>query len=424
ELIVHLTPGVKFGVYADNLRIKQILNNLVSNAIKFTEEGEVVLKLSIENANYMFCIQDSGIGLPEDALESIFEKFTQADMSTTRRFGGTGLGLAISRELTLLMGGSIKAENICGGAQFTVSLPLQARQLKEEEPAHAVDLEGSRILVVDDNDCNLLVLGEHLRNRGCQITTVDRPCKALEALATAHKKETPFDAAVIDFQMPEMSGMDLAGCIRQQQEYSGLRMLLLSSVNSGLISDDIRQRGFDAYLLKPTNISHLNLALSLALSPAKNPDELITKGTITQRRKYIDWSTADGQEDKAKILVVEDNVVNQMVARASLERLNCHVFIASCGQDALDNLERQSFDLVFMDMQMPDMSGPEVTRLIRASDNQQWKNLPIVAMTANVGKKDRQLCDDSGMNDFIGKPFTPEQLKQCINQWIGKMDVN
>jgi PAS domain S-box-containing protein len=394
------------GIVGDAARLRQVLLNLLSNAVKFTEQGEVIVQLDAEpvgpsSYRLEFAVRDTGIGIPAERMDRLFESFEQVDASTTRRYGGTGLGLAISSRLVDLMGGTIRVESERGkGSTFHISLTADAAEvparvaLEEALP----QLAGKRILVVDDNATNREIVSRQARSWRMEPVAVERPSEALALIAAG---ET-FDVGVLDLMMPDMDGITLAEGIRRHRSRHELPLLLLTSL--GRLPHARSTGAFDAQLPKPLKASQLyNALVRLLAGRAEEPE------------------AADGDSQRPavrsslRILLAEDNVVNQKVALRLLERLGYDADVASTGLEALEALERRRYDLVLMDVQMPELDGLDASRRIR----ERWpaETRPrIVAMTANAMPEDREACFAAGMDDYLAKPIRPDELAEALSR--------
>ncbi len=394
------------GIVGDEARLRQVLLNLLSNAVKFTEQGEVVVLVDAEETeagSYRvdLAVRDTGIGIPPDRMNLLFTSFSQVDASTTRRFGGTGLGLAISKRLVELMGGTISVESEQRkGSTFRISLPAAAADVPtkiafEDGVPHLAD---KRILIVDDNATNREIVTRHARSWGMEPVAVELPAAALELIA----KGEPFDVAVLDMMMPEMDGVALAGAIREHRSESDLPLLLLTSL--GRLPQGQSSDAFTAQLSKPFKASQLYNTLV----------QLLTAGGVGEAEVE---TVADGKQASSalRILLAEDNAMNQKVALRLLERLGYRADIAANGLEAIEALERQPYDVVLMDVQMPELDGLDATRRIY----ERWpaETRPhIVAMTANALPEDREACFAAGMNDYVAKPIRAEELAAALKR--------
>ncbi|MCB2146882.1 MAG: response regulator [Deltaproteobacteria bacterium] len=426
ELTSFIHPDVPSWICGDPGRIRQILINLTGNGIKFTERGAVAVRVNLEKTNadaveLLIEVQDNGPGIPADRMNRLFQSFSQVDASTTRKHGGTGLGLAISKQLTELMGGSIGVESQPNrGARFWFTLVLEKRPAPEGVHRAPPDmLQGKRVLVVDDNPTNRELFGAYLNTWGCRFDTASSSETGLEKLRDA-AADDPFDAALVDFMMPGTAGDRLGQMIKQDPVIEHTALIMLTS--RGLRGDSQRMKeiGFAGYLLKPVKRQHLFecLVQVLARSPQTasglhSPEPMVTRHTIDEAR-----------HKERRLLVVEDNLVNQKVAMLLLEKMGYRVDVAANGRDAVDALKQVRYDLVLMDQQMPEMDGLEATRVIRASAEVTNRRVPIIAMTANALKGDRERCLKAGMDDYLSKPVKPAQLKNKLDQWLVAGQVN
>ncbi|MCP4409814.1 MAG: response regulator [Gammaproteobacteria bacterium] len=394
-------------------RIRQILTNLVGNAFKFTEKGDITVRYELEDdakgqSQLRFSITDTGIGLAPEQQKALFDRFTQADGSTTREYGGTGLGLAISKQLVELMGGKIGVESKAGeGSRFWFTLVLAKAEPSAPLPK-SNDLKGERILVVDDN-----VTNRELLNQLLDIWQVDHgmasdASTALHMLEMAVTEKNPYSIALIDMQMPEMDGAQLGAHMNKDPDLAATKKLLLTSRGRRGDARKMQSAGFVAYLCKPVNQSELYNALLQVANVGGQSDRLITRYVANELPQF-----------NGRVLVVEDNITNQAVARGMLERFGLAIDMAGHGQDALDALKHAYYDLVFMDCQMPVMDGWEATHRIRSKTSGiNDKTIPIIAMTANAMKEDREKCIETGMNDFIAKPVDPKILCEALKRWL------
>ncbi|HZP58720.1 MAG TPA: response regulator [Opitutaceae bacterium] len=428
ELVMEIDPAIPRYVRGDPVRLRQIMLNLVGNAVKFTPKGEVVVRVApvgavAERVGLRFEVSDSGIGIPPEVQAGLFKPFVQADSSTTRKYGGTGLGLAICKRLVELMAGQIGVTSKPGHGStfwFTVELERTSEAPPESELAVASSpLNGRRILVVDDNATNRKLMAHLLTAWKSTHGSVDSGAAALAELRRAAAAGAPYELAVLDYHMPEMDGLDLAAAIRGDKTLDPLHLVLLTSRGERLSSDEMQKHGFAACELKPVHPEKLRLKLGRVLnhrSPAARPE---TGATAMAGRP--------GREGSA-ILVAEDNAVNQKVALLQLRTLGFEADVAANGREALEALRRHRYSLVLMDEQMPEMDGIEATRRIRqaqaAGDPNFPPNLSIVAMTANAMAGDREACLAAGMNDYLAKPLKLEALRKVLATYLPALSTN
>jgi PAS domain S-box-containing protein len=415
ELASHIEPAVPSVVRGDPMRLRQVLTNLVGNAIKFTESGEVIVSVGVAAGSpaqgaerIRFEVRDSGIGMRPEALEKLFTVFMQADQSMSRRYGGTGLGLAISKQLVELMGGSISAESRFGeGSTFRFEVALARGDAAAiAAPLEATRLRGCRVILVEDNPTNRSILEAQLRGFGMDVATADNGATALELMRAAARAGTPFDAAVVDMKMPIMDGLTLATEMRRDPQLIDVRMVMLTSLGSGSEARLAYDSGVEVYLTKPVRQAELIDALGRVLQrEVPDPPAILT--------------AAPGR--RARVLVVEDNAVNQEVARAMLTELGCTVRLAADGREALAALRDERFQLVFMDCQMPEMDGFEAVRRFRASAASGYAtpaSAPVVALTANALAGDAERCIEAGFTDYLAKPVRRDQLDAALSRWV------
>ncbi len=404
-------------VGGDPGRLRQVLTNLVGNAVKFTESGEVVVHSTLveetdRDALIRFAVTDTGIGIAADARERLFQSFSQADSSTTRRYGGTGLGLAISKRLVELMGGTIGVESTPGNGStfwFTVRLakrpvPATARRVDVTE------LRRLRVLGVDDNATNRALLVAQLSAWEMHVDCVASGARALECLQMAHRDGRPYDLAILDHQMAEMDGMALARAIRSDPLLASLRLVLLTSVSSRGSAGEAERAGFSAFLLKPIRQSQLYDCITTVMGTAteRSPARLITRHTLEEAQA----------QSRARVLVAEDNSVNRKVALRMLEKLGCRVDLAVNGREAVEASARVPYECIFMDCQMPEVDGYEATAMIRQREGQTRIRVPIIAMTANAMQGDREQCLAAGMDDYVSKPVEAKELATTLQKWL------
>ncbi len=417
ELLVDLASDLPNALQGDPARLRQIMMNLVGNAIKFTERGEVVIRLRLlaqdaATARLRVAVTDTGIGIAPAAQGQIFESFTQADGSTTRRYGGTGLGLAISRRLVRLMGGDMGVESAPGaGSTFWFTLALaRAEAVSRPSGLPRPDLRNVRVLVVDDNATNREILHHPLHAWGMHETSVASGAEALATLRQAAQTGAAYELAILDWHMPGMDGLELARQIRADPILNALRVLMLTSSGPSDGGPQAVAAGIDRYLPKPVRQAELHDALCRLARPVAPMIDPAT-GRFLPPGETLRF---DG-----RVLVAEDNPVNQQVARAMLENLGCQVELVNDGGDALDALAREPFDLVLMDCQMPVLDGWAATTTWRERECAAGSpRVPIIALTADVIKGVRERCQAAGMDDYLSKPFEQAQLAAILERWL------
>jgi CheY-like chemotaxis protein len=406
-------PDVPEAVVGDPGRLRQILVNLVGNAIKFTAQGEVVVQVDMTAHTDDDCwvhvaIRDTGIGILPEKQRAILEPFTQADGSTTRRYGGTGLGLTIAQQLVTLMAGRLWLESTPGQGStfhFMVRLGVQGPATLSPEPHPSVDCHDLPVLVVDDHATNRTILHEMLTRLRLRPTGVDGGEAALAALEHAYAAGAPFPLVLLDAQMPGLDGFTLAARLGQQAQLASAVIMMLTS--AGLRSDAARCRalGIAAYLTKPVTEPELWQAIQTALGHRR--DTTVSPSVVTRVLLHE-------HHRRRRILLAEDNAVNQRVATRLLEKQGHSVMAVGTGQEALEALAQQRFDLVLMDVQMPQMDGLEATTIIRRQEQQSSLHLPIIAMTAHAMQGDRERCLAVGMDDYVVKPMHAADLYAAI----------
>ncbi len=418
ELVCYIPPEIPDALAGDPARLRQVAVNLIGNAVKFTEQGEVVIKVTKESQTdrdvcLHFMITDTGMGIPEEKQRTIFEAFAQADGSMTRKYGGTGLGLTISARLVERMGGHVWVESKVGEGStfhFTVTLGLQREPVRGPLAKETVDLCDLPVLVVDDNATNRFILQAMLRHWQMRPTVVDGSRAAMCALEQAKDGGRCFPLILLDAQMPEMDGFALAECIKDNPGLAGATIMMLTSAGQRGDAARCRDLGISAYLIKPIRQSELLEAILVALTKASAKQThpvLVTRYSLREHRPRLE------------ILLAEDNAVNQALAVRLLEKRGHSVTVATDGREALAALEKQTFQLILMDVQMPGMDGLEATAAIRAREKLTGKRLPIVAMTAHAMKGDEERCLTAGMDAYIAKPIRAAELFRVIEGLVG-----
>jgi PAS domain S-box-containing protein len=424
ELAVLMPPEVPRYLRGDASRLRQILNNLVSNAIKFTHQGEVVIQAEVlqETATHVhlrLSVRDTGIGIPAAAQSKLFQPFSQVDASTTRKYGGTGLGLAICKQLTELMGGTISLQSQEGqGSTFSVELTLErqpyVQQLAQPSARVPVDLQGKRLLVVDDNATNRKILRCQATAWGMVVEEAENAYQAMDKLRQAVREGRHFPLVVLDMQMPEVDGETLGRWIKADPQLAETQLVMMTSLGLGEHSRRAAEIGFAAYLVKPVKQSRLQEALAMALGKSSGlSTSLLGIGPPLSQTTPM----ADRPQQSLRILLAEDNPVNQKVALRQLESLGYKADVVANGQEVLDLLQQVRYDLILMDCQMPVMDGYEATRRLRQQERRSGHRTVVIAITANAMQEDRERCLQAGMDDYLSKPVLKEDLQRLLNHW-------
>lgn len=425
ELAVKIDPSLPTVVSGDPIRFRQVLNNLVSNAVKFTEEGEVIIAarqsaVSGDQMKLLIEVSDTGIGISENRLDNIFETFTQGDSSTTRKYGGTGLGLSISRKLARMMGGDVFVHSELGkGATFSVELEVGIVSSETEtEMLSLEELSGCRVLIVDDNLTNRQILDEVCRHWGLLPTTCDDGVKAIARMERAIADGAPFQLLLLDQQMPGLSGTDIASLVHSRSQLRDTRMIILTSAITQEERERGRQMGIGRFLTKPIKQNDLREAVLDVFGLSLGQQKLLKTGSS---RAPIPMPRGD-EMPRLRILLAEDNLINQEVALQRLTKLGHEVTVANDGQEAVDTFQTLEFDLVLMDVQMPKMDGLEATRRIRDIEANLNRRTPIIAMTARAMRGDEQVCLDAGMDGYLTKPFRAAKMREVLVQVLDRME--
>ncbi len=417
EFVCAAAPEVPALLQGDPGRLRQILINLAGNAIKFTEQGEIAVRATAasetdETVVIRFSVRDTGIGIPAEKQERLFESFTQLDSSANRRYGGTGLGLAISRQLADLMGGDIGVNSEAGsGSEFWFTARFAKQGDISQEAGPPARIGGARILVVDDNATNREVLKTRLESWGARTAEAGDGPEALQVLYRSMEQGDPFDAAILDMQMPGMDGALLGKTIKNDELLKGVRLVMMTSQGRRGDAGEMAAIGFAAYLTKPLKESELFDSLAAVLagqSALKKAPSIITRHSVRELRR-----------EQIRILLAEDNIVNQQVALGILKNLGLHGEVAADGAEVLKALQANTYDIILMDIQMPKMDGIQTTRAIREGRaGETAKAVHIIAMTAHAMQGDREMCMEAGMNDYISKPVEPLALADALNRWL------
>jgi two-component system, sensor histidine kinase and response regulator len=423
ELVVELEPDVPRVLHGDSLRLEQILLNFANNAVKFTEHGEVGLSVSVlerteAEALLQFRVRDTGIGLTQEQMDRLFQSFSQADMSTTRRYGGTGLGLAISKKLAELMGGSVGVESRQGqGSTFWFTARVGIRSQTARKLVPQPDVRGCRALVVDDSFYARAAIVDMLQEMTFEVSEASSGTEAVDAVRKAAIEERPFDIVYLDWRMPGLDGLETAERIMALGLELPPLLMMVSAYGREELLREAEKIGIETVLVKPVRPSSLFDATM---------DVLVKKQRLGTRAPQAQAAAPQDAPDAlppglaalrgARILLVEDNEINQLVAQEMLVEAGLQVEIAANGQVAVEKVQAGHYDLVFMDMQMPVMDGVTATRLIRQVPR--LDRMPIVAMTANAMEQDRQLCLAAGMNETMTKPIDPKALWATLLRWV------
>ncbi len=424
ELICYIHPDLHFDLLGDPARLRQILVNLTGNAIKFTRQGEIILRAepaqeSLEGITIRFSVTDTGVGIPADRLSAVFDRFTQVDGSTTRHYGGTGLGLAICRQLVEAMGGEIGVEsqvNVGSTFWFTVPFGLRIAEDMHEMPGWADNskIRGLRILGVDDNATNRVILARMLDGFGCQVEMVDGGQPALERLRAAHEQDMPFDVMLLDMDMPGMDGEQVAWAVKADLQFQPVKIIVLASMSQRGDAARLQAMGCSGYLLKPVKQQLLYDAIAAVTgqeSSAGNWGQIVTQRSIVGKKR-----------EGLRLLLAEDNPTNQKLTVILLEKAGFSVDVAENGFQAVDKAQAGDYNAILMDMQMPELDGYAAARKIRAWEAGR-QHIPIIAMTASAMKGDRERCLEAGMDDYISKPLQPEILFRILDHWMEPAEV-
>ncbi|MCX5874657.1 MAG: response regulator [Deltaproteobacteria bacterium] len=422
ELVYHIPPQIPDVVVGDPGRLNQILINLLGNAIKFTLKGEVAVDIQLESESeddihLHFSIKDTGIGIPKEKQQKIFNAFEQADGSTTRKYGGTGLGLAVSTQLVQMMGGQIWLESEVGAGStfhFTTKLGLSQGPLPQSVPVDFAEFKDLPVLIVDDNAMNRFVLKEILTYWGMMPVALESAIDALKTMKNAQEVGQPFSLVILDYLMPDIDGFELAERINQDPSLSGVTMIMLTSAGQRGDARRCMNSGITAYCQKPIKQSELFEIISTALNKSSGGEKkpaLVTRHTVREGKRSLN------------ALLAEDNAINQKLATRILEKMGHTVTIAENGQEVLKTLESKRFDIILMDVQMPEMDGFEATRSIREKERITGGHIPIVAMTAHAMSGDREKCLAAGMDGYVSKPINTQELVENIERTVGKREA-
>jgi two-component system sensor histidine kinase/response regulator len=421
ELSCFISPEVPSLLRGDPGRLRQVLINLTGNAIKFTKNGEVGISVTMDeetesHVTVRFAVRDTGIGIPADRMDRLFKSFSQADASTTRKYGGTGLGLTISKQISELMGGQIGVESEEGKGSnfwFTVVFGKQLSD-KQKSPIELGDIKNMRILIIGENSTSRHILKTYLESWYCRVKEVDSADKVITTLQTFAAKGDPFKIILLDSCMLKLDVEDLGRKIKAEPQLQNVQMVILVSVGKRGDADHFRKLGFAAYLITPIKQSQLFDCLSMVVGSSANAGADTSKPIITRH------SISEDHKQRVRILLAEDNIVNQKVVLGIVEKkLGYHADMVINGKEAIEHLEKKDYDLVLMDCQMPEMDGYEATRKIRdESSSVRNHKIPVIAMTANAMKGDREKCLEAGMDDYISKPVSIDKLADTIERYL------
>jgi len=425
EMACYIHPDVPLNLIGDQIRLQQVLFNLMGNGIKFTHQGEVVMYVNVlkeENgmAQLEFVIRDTGIGIPSDKMSRLFKSFTQLESSHTRNYGGTGLGLIISKQLVNMMGGDLRVESTEGkGSTFTFTVVLPVGEETGRHKAEQIDITDIHVLVIDDNETNRVILERMLKNKGASVVLASRGQEGIELMRQYKKQNKPFDIILLDAHMPEMDGFTVARQIRHDCDLKDTAIMMLTSMDIKGGFERCRELGIEVYLVKPVQQEKLFgsidtiIKMKHSTTKTKPPTQGSTVSLTDERAR-----AGTQRLSRGRILFAEDNIINQRLVESLLKRRGYQITVVSNGRQAVEALEKDGFDIILMDVQMPEMDGLEATRIIRDREKQTGGHIPIIAMTAYAMKGDKERCLKAGMDGYISKPINTDELYGLLDQYL------
>jgi signal transduction histidine kinase/DNA-binding response OmpR family regulator len=429
EFGITIQPDVPPWIEADPGRVRQVLLNLVGNALKFTRSGHVLVEVERVahaqaggNVWVRCCVTDTGIGIPQDRQSLLFQQFSQADSSTTREFGGTGLGLAIGKRLIELMGGQIGFTSEPGrGSSFWFTLPAPAEIVQRAVDSEQHALSRTRVLVVDDYELNRRLLSKQLGCWGVEHSCAASGEEAMALLRSAHHERKPFDIALLDFLMPEMDGMELGARIKQDMDLQSTALIMMTSGGRRSSAAAFLTAGFSGFLIKPlVRPVQLREVLLESLSDRSDPFVTLPPASCVTEAPLSHGMPSPAQQERPtiRVLVAEDNAVNQLLVKRMFEKMSCRIDLAGNGREAIRMADEVPYDIIFMDCSMPELDGYEATVMLRDGERHGGRRVPIIALTANAMAEDRARCLSAGMDDYLSKPVRMDDLRRAVDRWV------